>query len=138
MLDSVTRSFMPKLQPTDFPIGLPVTSRAFSQDVDASRRGIWLASTAGDTQQLQRIREHICVLPSNESRLFLEHGLLCAIYVGQLDTARFLMSCGARLSRLPARGAVALNSCKEEIFQLLIDDGWDVNSLEGLDRPVIV
>lgn len=95
------------------------------------------ASTGGELQKIAALAQRTCVLPGSEPRLFLEHGLRAAISAGRMDSARYLMSLGAKVTNVPSPGNAALQSGNVEMFQLLVDNGWDVNSMEGLDGPVI-
>ena len=106
------------------------------KDVESCGGDIFVASREGNLRKIDEVVERACILPQGGVRDLLMHGLSSAVYYGRMDSIRYLMSLGAPIADLRGAGMSALHSKNIEVFQLLLDNGWNVNE-SGSDGPVI-
>ena len=67
--------------------------------------------------------------PPPRTRSFLHHGLIVALYVGNIDIARYLLSAGAPILRATPRNIFSAPSDQQiPLFELLLQHGWTVNT----------
>ncbi len=91
-----------------YPVGIPTLDEA---------------CRAGDLERAIKITEGVEHGPEN-----LRSGLHFAVKFGYLDIARYLFDQGVIVDRLIVDGAIHSGSDLIQVFELLLEKGWDVNS----------
>ncbi len=127
---------MPMPTPQDFlgpqlPSGIP-------EPPENSRAGLYLASTRGEQSKVQSILDR-SLLDHISFQELLDHALSGAVSTGapngHPELVRYLISRGAHVhSMIPV---MAVGSRSPAVFQVLLENGWDVNSNNSGEGPLL-
>ena len=115
--------------PHDLPIIYPDTRDALK---DLGR-----AIRDGDTATVRRLVASDTSNLSVSRKQYLMNGLVTAIYSDQVEQARYLLNNGADIQDKEVTAAARLGGSLK-IFELLIEKGWDINTLDTHGDPVLL
>lgn len=123
---------MPMISPYDFLT--PQLAQGRPEPSEDSLQAIYLACASGDIVKVRKLLE-----PGRRPQAYLNHGLVAAVAEGRPprgypELVRYLFQQGAEMN--DAIPVSALGSQSSEVFQVLLDFGWDINSLNGNAGPV--
>ena len=109
------------------------------QDIRAALRTLDLAIKSGDISTVNTLitlnKSHEVEVPTAQ---YLLHGLIVAIYHSQPGAARLFIDNGANVHDNDVTSAASIGGRSLEIFEVLVEKGWDVNDLEPRGGTVLL
>ncbi len=94
-----------------------------------------MASTTGDIEKVRQLGDG-----RHRSKEYLNHGLVAAVAGGTPprgfpELVRYLLEQGTEITC--ATPVLALKIQSADVFRVLLEFGWDINSLNGNAGPVL-